>query len=292
MEYNYAPPSAASPPGPEENAFIGLAWPLGGEGHFLDGITGSQRSAAFSGNISQYPAFALRFEPGPPLPPLAGGVYSVGSGGAFSSPTEALAQVEQRGLAGPVTPSLIDSVYAVSAFGGREVFPWVMGSASGGAHHLVIEAADSGYRQLRAYGVHFQNDSGSNQPVLFRVFSNTLAPLATNRSYGLVYLLGADHVTLRRFGFVAQTPLNWLERGVVIGASDGQDGPQYYVVDKWRLHFPYNTEYWPGGSRLTTFPFLFSSFAIGNQFSQHFLGSGNPGSPHRWVSGRRHLDAR
>ncbi|MCS6979907.1 MAG: GEVED domain-containing protein [Flavobacteriales bacterium] len=180
-------------------------------------------------------------------------MYSVGSGGAFSSVTEALAQIEQRGLAGPVTLSLIDSVYAVSAFGGREVFPWVMGSATGGGHPLVIEAADTGYRQLRAYGVRFQNGSGSNQPVLYRVFSNTLAPLATTRSDGLVYLLGANYVTLRRFGFVAQTPLNWLERGVVIGASDGQDGAQYNVVEKWRLHFPDNTGLGALGLQLSRF---------------------------------------
>lgn len=114
-----------------ESASIGIKSAVGGNSEFIDAVTGS----SFTGNgmlcaATMWPSRFFRFLPGVSTP-LATGVYTVGITGNYTSLSEAIADINHRGVSGPVTFSLMDSLYNETPAHGGNFFPMLIGPVSG-----------------------------------------------------------------------------------------------------------------------------------------------------------------
>ncbi|HTL81038.1 MAG TPA: PKD domain-containing protein [Bacteroidia bacterium] len=114
-----------------ESASIGIEGATGGPGNYLDAVTGS----AFTSNgmlnaLNEWPSHNFRFTPGAPTA-IAAGTYTVGNAGNYFNLSEAIADVNHRGIAGPVVLSLIDVNYDVTPANGDNFFPMLVGPVAG-----------------------------------------------------------------------------------------------------------------------------------------------------------------
>ena len=114
-----------------ESASIGIEGAVGGNGNYLDAVTGS----AFTSNgmnraSTKWPDHNFRFTPGAPTP-IAGGTYTVGVAGNYFSLSEAIADINHKGISGPVVLSLIDATYDAAPANGHNIFPMLIGPVAG-----------------------------------------------------------------------------------------------------------------------------------------------------------------
>ncbi|MBL7924675.1 MAG: hypothetical protein JNL88_10800 [Bacteroidia bacterium] len=125
-------------------AMIGMEWGTGGNGKFIDAVTGSSMvSHRMLSPLSGWPAYHFRFTPGTPAP-LASGTYNVGIGQTYPSLTQALADVNHRGITGPVTLNLTDAQYDTTAANGSNIFPlFVATPNSSSTNRLTISKTGS-----------------------------------------------------------------------------------------------------------------------------------------------------
>ena len=104
-------------------AAIGIEWGLGGNGNFIDAITGSSTlSHHMLSPFSGWPAYNFRFTPGAPST-IPAGTYNVGVGQTYNSLTQAVADINHRGINGSVTLNLTDALYDTTAANGSNIFP-------------------------------------------------------------------------------------------------------------------------------------------------------------------------
>ena len=131
IEFHYG----AAPTGifnASESASIGIKSAVGGNGQFIDAVTGS----CFTGNgmlsaSTMWPARFFRFLPGAPVPILSD-VFTVGITGDYYNLSEAVADLNHRGVTGgTIILSLIDSVYDETPLHGNNFFPVLIGPISG-----------------------------------------------------------------------------------------------------------------------------------------------------------------
>lgn len=121
-----------------ESASIGIESLVGGAGDYLDAITGSAfTSNGMLNSSTQWPSHNFRFTPGTAAA-LVGGTYTVGLTGNYYSLSEAIADINHSGIAGPIVLSLIDNVYDVSAANGDNYFPMLIGPVSGSSSFNTI----------------------------------------------------------------------------------------------------------------------------------------------------------
>jgi hypothetical protein len=114
-----------------ESASIGIENATGGAGNYIDAATGSSlTSNGMLHAVDEWPTTNYRFTPGIPVPVLAG-TYTVGISGNYTSLSEAIADVNHRGISGPVLLSLTDANYDVTAAGGDNWFPMLIGPIAG-----------------------------------------------------------------------------------------------------------------------------------------------------------------
>jgi uncharacterized repeat protein (TIGR01451 family) len=201
-----------------ESASIGIAGNIGGAGNYLDATTGS----ALVGNYflsaaNKWPARALRFTPGVPTA-LAGGTYTVGLAGDFSSLSGALAQLNHRGIAGPVVLSLIDADYGEVPANGDNTFPLVIAPIAGAsaANTLTIQAA-SGNARLLYDG---QASGGIANAASLAAASVSSEPILA--------LVGARYVTLRHVDMISATT-GVVDRGLAVFNQSATSGAQFNV---------------------------------------------------------------
>jgi PKD repeat protein len=132
IEFHYG----AAPSGtfnPNESASIGIKSAVGGNGQFIDAVTGS----CFTGNgmlsaSTMWPSRFFRFMPGTPVP-IVSDVFTVGLTGDYYNLSEAVADLNHRGVIGTGTIifSLIDSVYDETPLHGDNFFPVLIGPING-----------------------------------------------------------------------------------------------------------------------------------------------------------------
>lgn len=132
IEFHYG----AAPTGifnASESASIGIKSAVGGNGEFIDAVTGS----CFTGNgmlsaSTMWPSRFFRFMPGTPVP-ISPDVFTVGLTGDYYNLSEAVADLNHRGVSGigTVIFSLIDSVYDETPLHGDNFFPVLIGPISG-----------------------------------------------------------------------------------------------------------------------------------------------------------------
>lgn len=137
-----------------ESASIGIEGATGGNGNYLDAVTGS----AFVGQYymqaaTKWPTRFFRFTPGAPTP-VAGGTYTVGIGQNYPTLNEAIADLNHRGMSGPVVLSLTQATYDYTAANGNNIFPVVIAPIAGSSstNTLTIQPA-SGTSTLLYDGV-------------------------------------------------------------------------------------------------------------------------------------------
>jgi hypothetical protein len=111
--------------GPQTNtgAGIGIEYGLGGIGNYIDAITGSSSvTHKMLSPLNGWPTYNFRFSPGIPST-ITAGTYNVGVGQTYNSLTEAVADVNHRGITGVVTLNLTDAQYDTTAANGSNIFP-------------------------------------------------------------------------------------------------------------------------------------------------------------------------
>ena len=85
-----------------ESASIAIEDSTGGNGNYIDGVTGSRATNQGMLTTNKWPTRFIRFFPGGPTA-IAGGTYGVGVGQTYPNLSEAVADLNHRGISGPVT---------------------------------------------------------------------------------------------------------------------------------------------------------------------------------------------
>ena len=131
LEFHYGAISVSGPPTPSSGACIAIEYGAGGEGNFLDLVTGSGSTAhGMLSPLSGWPSYNYRLTPGAPTP-VAAGTYNVGVGQTYRSLTLATSDLNHRGISGPVTLNLTDANYDTTAANGSHIFPVFVGPVAG-----------------------------------------------------------------------------------------------------------------------------------------------------------------
>lgn len=96
IEFKYGSLSVIGNQTTSGGAMIGMEWGTGGNGNFIDAVTGSSIvSHRMLSPLSGWPSYNFRFTPGIPAP-IASGSYNVGVGQTYNSLTQAVAVKSQR----------------------------------------------------------------------------------------------------------------------------------------------------------------------------------------------------
>ncbi|MGL5891989.1 MAG: hypothetical protein ACRC3B_19005, partial [Bacteroidia bacterium] len=218
IEFRYGavvPGTAAA----NESASIGIEGATGGAGDYLDAVTGS----AFTSNgmlnaITQWPSHHFRFTPGAPTA-VAGGTYTVGLTGNYYSLSEAIADLNHRGIAGAVTLSLIDANYDVTPANGDNFFPMLLGPVAGSSSVNTISVLPaSGSATISSEGT---ANGNCGNAAANNVITNTNEPVFA--------LVGASYVTLSNIN-ISCTSSGVVDRGISVLNSSATAGSQFNLI--------------------------------------------------------------
>ena len=222
IEFQYGPVAEGTIAGGSitESAAIGIENLTGGNNNYLDALTGSSLTNTTMMTSGKFPKHNFRFAPGSPLA-IPTGTYNVGAGQTYLSLSDAIADMNSRGIAGPVTLNLTDSNYDYTTPNGGNFFPTLLGPVAGNSsvNTITIEKS-SGSATLTADGY------GNNGTV-----GNQLVSSVINASNSPIFgVVGADYVTMRNINFtVVPGSLNALsgsnaDHGLLVMSSSFTDG--------------------------------------------------------------------
>jgi subtilisin-like proprotein convertase family protein len=195
-----------------ESASIGIEGGAGGAGNFIDGVVGSAfAGTGYLNSTNVWPVRHIRFTPGAPAV-LPGGTYTVGAGQTYPTINEALADVNHRGISGPVVLSLTDATYSTAPADGDNIFPLFVGPVAGSsaANTLTIQPA-SGTSTLSYNG--WSSGFGANS-VSQTTFGTTSEPI--------LGLVGADFTIFKNLNFT--TTGNLLDRAIEVVNNSATNG--------------------------------------------------------------------
>jgi uncharacterized repeat protein (TIGR02543 family) len=215
IEYRYGPVTG-SEYSIFESASIGLEDSTGGNSQYIDAVTGSRLTNNGMMTTNRWPQRFYRFVPGTP-PPIPAGTYNVGVGQTYPSLTEAAADLNYRGIAGPVTLLLTDAVYDSSAAGGGNIFPIVFAKIAGVSPTNTITVLPAGGTPaIRSRGT--ENGICGNQ---------SLASAISSTNEPIIALVGTDYFTLRGVSLDGGPTV---DRGVLVIPSSPTDGAQNNLI--------------------------------------------------------------
>jgi hypothetical protein len=214
IEFQYGPVVAGTA-NTSESASIGCKSTVGGAGNWLDVVTGSANTGNyFINSTTGWPTRHYRLTPGAPAP-LPAGVYTAGSTGVYPNLSEAVADVNHRGVAGPVVISLTDANYDLTPAGGDNWFPVVLGSIAGTSpvNTVLIQPA-SGTSTLTYPGT-----------ITGGVANATTTTAVTTSSEPILALVGSDFVGISNLNLTCGGNAN-LDRGLTVLNSSATNGAQ------------------------------------------------------------------
>jgi PKD repeat protein len=214
IEFSYGP-VITGVAAANESASIGIEGATGGAGDYIDAVTGSSfTSNGMLNAATEWPSHNFRFTPGIPSV-LAGGTYTVGVTGNYYSLSEAIADVNHRGISGPVTLSLLDATYDVTPANGDNFFPMLLGPVAGSsaANTITINGA-TGPATINSEGT--LNGNCGNKAAN-NIISNTNEPIFA--------LVGASYVSLQGLTF-ACSATGVVDRGLMVINSSATEGSQ------------------------------------------------------------------
>ncbi|MER3525235.1 MAG: hypothetical protein C4326_14625, partial [Ignavibacteria bacterium] len=214
IEFWYGPVADGTVAGgsSSESASIGIENATGGNGNYLDAVTGS----AFTNNgmitSNKWPKRHYRFIPSASTP-ITAGTYDVGVGRTYESLSDAVADLNHRGISGAVTLNLTDATYDTSALNGGNIFPILLGPVAGASSTNTITIQKlSGSATLLSTGTSSGNCGNQG--------STTVIGTSNEPIFGLV---GADFVTLRNLTLTSNAS-TLAGRGVLVINSSATDG--------------------------------------------------------------------
>jgi uncharacterized repeat protein (TIGR02543 family) len=194
-----------------ESGSIGVEDSLGGNGNYIDGVTGSRFTNNGMLTTNKWPTRFIRFTP-TTLSPIAAGLYNVGIGQTYPNLTDAVADLNLRGVSGPVTFQLTDAAYDSSAANGGNVFPVLIGPIAGASATNTVTIQGTGTAALKYRGA--EAGSCGNQ---------TLTNAVTTSNEPIVGIVGADYVTLKNLSLQGG---NLVDRGLLLLPTSTSDGAQ------------------------------------------------------------------
>ncbi|MBK7966917.1 MAG: hypothetical protein IPK10_17740 [Bacteroidetes bacterium] len=200
-----------------------MEYGAGGKGNYIDAVTGSKgTSNRMLSAVTSWPAVNYRFTPGAPTP-VAGGTYNVGVGQTYSNLSLAVADLNHRGIFGPVTLNLTDANYDTTAANGSNRFPILLGPVAGSSSANRITVSKAGtpatisYRGSTANGL-ISNNSG------VAVLGSTEEPiLGVSSSFTTV-----SNINLVSHG----TAPHPVDIGLLVFQADAALGAQNNLLDK------------------------------------------------------------
>jgi uncharacterized repeat protein (TIGR02543 family) len=212
IEFRYGPISGTT--STVESASIGLEDSLGGNGGYLDGVTGSRVTYNGMNTTNKWPTRHLRFTPGPAAP-LVAFTYDVGPGSPFyPNLSEAVADLNQRGISGPITLRLTQSVSDTTSAGGNNIFPILVSRVTGAsATNTITIQPSSGTATIRARGT--ESGTCGNQSIS-NVISTSNEPI--------LGLVGTDYVTIKNLVLEGGPTV---DRGLLLVQTSTSDGAQH-----------------------------------------------------------------
>jgi hypothetical protein len=199
-----------------ESATIGVENGTGGPGNYLDIATGSSNVGNyFLQSSTSWPTRHYRLTPGAPTA-LAAGTYTAGSIGTYPNLSEAIADVNHRGLAGAVVIALTDATYSNAPAGGDNWFPIALGIVAGSSasNTLLIQPVS---------GTSTITYDGSSAGGLANAVSTTAS---SNTSEPIFALIGTDYVGLGNVNLTSASN-GTVERGITVTNNGTADGAQF-----------------------------------------------------------------
>lgn len=198
-----------------ESASIGIKSMTGGNGQYLDAVTGS----AFTGNSTlqsdRWPSYNFRFTPGAPTP-LAAGTYNVGVGQTYRNLNEAAADVNHRGVSGAVNFNLVDAQYDATIANGGNFFPILIGPVSGTSAANTVTFNKIGTAAIVSYG----GASGSNGAIANQASTTALA----SNVDPVIGIVGGDYITLNNLDIRGNVGNQLSDHGIGVYNSSATDG--------------------------------------------------------------------
>lgn len=222
IEFRYGSLNVTGLPSTSGGAMIGIEWGSGGNGKFIDAITGSSIvSHRMLSPLSGWPAYHFRFTPGSSTP-IASGTYTVGVGQQYNSLTEAVAEINHRGISGSVTLQLTDAQYDTTTANGKNIFPiFVATPNSNATNRLTIEK--TGNAATLAY-------RGSD--ITAGSFGTGVSTSALLDSDEPILGVCASHTTIRNLQLVTHGSPQVVEIGLIVFELFSTQGAQNNFFDK------------------------------------------------------------
>jgi hypothetical protein len=198
-----------------ESASIGLESATGGNGQYIDAVTGSRFTNVSSLQSNRWPAYNFRFTPGSDAP-VAAGTYNVGVGQTYRNLNEAVADLNLRGVNGAVTLNLTDDQYDATPAGGSHIFPILLGPVSGASATNTITITKSGTPAVITYeGALGSSGAMGNQASTTGVGGSNVDPI--------IGLVGADYVTIENVTLLGPSG-SLVDHGIGLYNSSATDG--------------------------------------------------------------------
>ncbi len=222
IEFRYGSLSVSGLPTTSAGAMIGLEWGAGGSGKFIDAVTGSSIvNNRMLSPLSGWPNYHFRFTPGTPAP-IASGTYTVGVGQQYNSLTQAIADVNHRGISGTVTLQLTDAQYDTTIANGKNIFPLFVATPNSSAtNKLTIEK--TGTAATLAY-------RGSD--IIAGGFGTGVGTAALLDSDEPILGVCASYTTIRNLNLVTHGSPQVVEYGLLVCELYSTQGAQNNYFDK------------------------------------------------------------
>lgn len=225
IEFRYGAISGSGPAATAGGACIAIEYGAGGAGNFLDLVTGSGSTAhGMLSPLMAWPTNNFRLTPGVPVP-VTTGVYNVGVGQTFSSLSNAVAELNHRGISGPVTLNLVDENYDITAANGNNIFPILVGPVEGTSSTNTLTISKSGTPATLSY---------KGSPVVSGGFGSGSGLASIIDSQEPIVGVCASYTTISNVNLVSLgTSSNDVEIGLMVfEAYGGSVGAQHNLFDK------------------------------------------------------------
>jgi hypothetical protein len=213
IEFIYNAASTIGATATAESASIGIESQTGGLNQFIDAVSGSSVISNSTLQHSRWPSYSFRFSPGAPGP-ISGGNYAVGAGQTFPNLNEAVAEINHKGISGPVTLTLTDAQYDITPAGGSNFFPVLVGPVTGlnASNPLLITKA--GAPAIIQY-------AGTTSGSIGNAASTTA--ISGTTAEPIIGLIGADYVTIENLD-IRSTATGTSDFGIGLYNASATDG--------------------------------------------------------------------
>lgn len=205
-------------------AMIGIEWGTGGSGNFIDAITGSSSvSHRMLSPLSGWPSYHFRFTPGTPTA-ISAGTYNVGVGQTYNSLTEAVADVNHRGISGAVTLNLTDAQYDTTAANGDNIFPIFVATPNADTTNR-LTISKTGTPATLAYRGSSISASGAG-------FGTGVGTTAIGHATEPLLAVSASYTTVSNLNLITIGAPQTVEIGLAVFELFGTKGAQHDLFDK------------------------------------------------------------